>query len=453
MTPTLASAKRTEGDHYQVSENVFANLPAWEQKLWSEVREDFLGDYSKYPDLLAPTNSHEVCACVDPDYKDFVYIDGVFSQVALEAGEWRMAPLVRYCGTGGGDHILSREPFQKVMGHYLERIVQSLRGNDHVAAAKYAGVVSHLMCDRHPGDHIDPAVWNGLLFPPPNSEGNTIWGLTTQEVDIARVHHEPKLLGLSVREAMHGFYQGYLRVMKLGIPYVSRMLVAAYEGNPAKAQALLSDVRLLGIALTSDFLHTAFCLAYERFPPSEVSALEECDLSSVFPIQNEMDYLYFGGPYPDGVIDFFPAGSEGFKPRKIPARLLVPDASNKTKIETFPFCLGVLPDSGCQLTERWAKLVFDLSGSDFRRFTCTAGLSADLGVKNRVRGNVSFQVLGDESVLFERKEMRGGEAAVSLDLDLRVRKKLTLLVRGEHRIQEEFWLGHFIWGNPRISKK
>ncbi|MBL8994080.1 MAG: NPCBM/NEW2 domain-containing protein [Spirochaetia bacterium] len=181
--------------------------------------------------------------------------------------------------------------------------------------------------------------------------------------------------------------------------------------------------------------------------------MEECDLSQEFPIQNEMDYLYFGGPYPDGVIEFFPAGSEGFKPRKIPARLLVADAFGKTKIETFPRCLSVLPDSGCQLTERWAKLVFDLSGSDFRRFTCTAGLSADLGFKNEVRGNVNFQVLGDESVLFERKEMRGGETAVSLDLDLRGRKKLTLLVRGEHRIQEEFWLGHFIWGNPRLSKK
>ncbi|MBL8993640.1 MAG: hypothetical protein JNM63_09885, partial [Spirochaetia bacterium] len=176
MTAAIARAKRTEGDHYQVSENVFANLPAWEQELWSEVREDFLGDYSKYPDLLAPTNSREVCISVDPDYKDFVYIDGVFSQVALEAGEWRMAPLVRYCGTGGGDHILSREPFQKVMGHYFERIVGSLRANDHASAAKYAGVVSHLMCDRHPGDHIDPAVWNGLLFPPPGaSPGNTIW--------------------------------------------------------------------------------------------------------------------------------------------------------------------------------------------------------------------------------------------------------------------------------------
>lgn len=453
MPAPLVSSKRTQGDHHQVSENVFENLPAWERTLWSAVREDFLGDYSKYPDLLAPTHDHNTCASIDPNYRDFVYIAGIFSQVLLEAGEWRMEPLVRYCGTGGGDHVISRKAFQNVMGHYLERIVESLAANDHVAAAKYAGVVSHLMCDRHPGDHIDPAVWSGLLFPPPSSEGRTFWGLTTQEVDIARVRYRPKLLGLSVSEAVRGFYQGYLRMMKLGIPYVSRMLAAAYEGNPAKAQALLSEARLLGIEIVSDFLHTAFSLAYEKFEPSEVSVLDTLDLSREFPIQNEMDYLYFGGPYPDGVIEFFPEGSEGFNPRKIHARLNLPEAPGKTRVEIYPRCLGVLPDSGCQLTERWARLAYDLSGSDFRRFTCAAGLSADLGVKNRIRGNVSVQILGDETVLFEKKEMRGGDDAFLLNLDLRGKKKLTLIVRGEHKNQDEFWLGHFIWGNPVLSKK
>ena len=52
---------RTEQDHYQVSENVFNNLPSWERELWGEVREPFIKPYSQYPDSLAPVMDLDAC--------------------------------------------------------------------------------------------------------------------------------------------------------------------------------------------------------------------------------------------------------------------------------------------------------------------------------------------------------------------------------------------------------
>ena len=273
---------RKEGDHYQVSESAWRNLPAWQQAEWREVREAFLTTYSAYPDTLAPLHDAEHCRRLEPRYRELLYVDGEFCQVALTSGHRHYAPLVRYSAEGSGDYLIAPGPFFKVYGYYLELLVGALTRRDHDTAAKVAGIVSHLLCDRNPGDHIDPAVWLGLLFPPPPEVAARVsdcWGVTTQEVDIPDVRYQPRLLGVCVGEALHGFYQRYLAMMKRGIPYVSRMLRAAYEGRPAEAQRLLSEARLLGIEILSDYLYTAFCIAYERFEPREVAALEAVDLT------------------------------------------------------------------------------------------------------------------------------------------------------------------------------
>ncbi len=447
---------RTEGDHHQVSENVYHNLPEWQQAEWREVLEPFLKVYSFYPDLLAPVNGEERCEATEPRHREFMYVDGVFCQAAFDHGTWRYAPLVRHSNEGGGDCILAWEPFRKVFAHYLERTASALAARDHTSAAKYAGIVSHILCDRTPGDHIDPAIWIGLLFPPPEDCDSPLdpnWGFATKEVDIPRLRYRPRLLGSDVPEAVHGFYQRYLHMMKEGIPYVSRMLSAAYAGRFDDSKRLLSEVRLLGIEIISDFLHTAFCLGYGRFDPDELQQLGTADLTRWFASVNEMDWLYFRGPYTDGFPRFFSEGRSPIPPRKAPAELLVPRAGGDPELRTVTPCLAVLPDSGCQIPERWAKLVYDLPESArYRRFACLAGMPPHGSVRGETRGRVRAQVLGDDTVLWEQAQVVGGEPATALDLDITGCRRLTLLVTGLHRMSDEFWLGHFIWGQPRLIK-
>ena len=305
---------RTEGDHIQVSENVFDNLPAWQQAEWRDVRKAFTTTYSYYVDNLAPVSAPEKCLAIEPRYREMMYVDGVYCHGALGSGSHRMAPLMRYSGDFGGDYIITRAPFERVFGQYLTRLTEAMGRRDHDTAAKYAGIVSHLFCDRHPGDHIDPGMWSGLLCPPPPEIAPRVidayWGVTTQEVDIPRVRYTPRLLGTGHTEAINRFFHRYLMMMKRAIPFVSRMLREAYAGRQAEAQRLLSESRLMGIEIISDFLYTAFCLAYERCDPAEVKALDNADITEWFADENEMDYLYFYGPYTENVIDLFPTFRE-----------------------------------------------------------------------------------------------------------------------------------------------
>ena len=449
--------QRKEGDHYQVSENAFNNLAAWQQAEWAAVRDDFLGAYSKYVDTLSPAFG-EQRAVVEPRYMELMYVGGAYCQVALARGARDRHPFIRYSGHFSGDHVLSRQGFHKVYGQYLRRMVKALQRRDHETAAKYGGIVSHLLCDHNPGDHIDVGTWLGGPYPPPPDVAPRLsdcWMVTMQDVQIPRTRYSPRLLGRTSKEAIYALYQRYLAMMKRGIPYVSRMLGAVYQDQPAEAQRLLSEVRLLGIEVLSDFLYTAFCIAYKRFEPSEDAALQSVELGEWFPSVNEMDFTYFYGPYENCVIDFFHQQAGGrTEPRRADTQLLVGEGNGRPVPRRIDRCLTVLPDSGNQLEARWAKLVYELPRGCYQRFTCLAGLPPDLSVNTKTghKGRVDVKVFGDDEILYACPLLCGGEPAVSLDLNIGRYRRLTLQVTGLHRSFEEFWLGHFIWGYPTLHK-
>ena len=456
---------RNEGDHYQVSENVFNNLPSWQREMWKGVRDAFVGPYSGYVDYLSPHADPEKCRKIEPRYKELMYIDGVYCEVALrpppepgrKSASW---PFVRDVGGRPLDYVFETEPFAKVFGHYFDLAVRSLQSGDHATAAKAAGIVSHIFCDNQPGDHIEPALWVGLILPPPDdirprlSDCN---GLTSQNVQIPRVPYKPQLLGVNAAEAMFRFYHRHLDMMKRSVPQIAKMLQAVYRGEPEEVQRILSCNRLQGIEVISDFIHTAFCVAYTRFEGDESAATQSLDLTRIYPAVNQMDFLYYYGPYTDGVIDFFWAG--GGKYTKLPPELLVAQ-DGKTELKVLRPVLGVLPDSGAQWPEKIARLVYELpvdgSGrSVYQRFTSLAGLSPKLSVNaaNGLKGKVGVKVLGDGRTLFEKVPVNGGEPAFEIDLTIAGVRRLELLVTGLHRTTDDFWLGHFIWGCPVAHKK
>jgi hypothetical protein len=453
---------RNEGDHYQVSENVFNNLPPWQREMWMDVRDAFVGPYSGYVDYLAPHADPERCRKIEPRYKELMYIDGQYCEVALatpvrpgrRAASW---PFVRDVGGRPLDYVFEPEPFAKVFSHYFDLAVRSLQTGDYATAAKAAGIVSHIFCDRQPGDHIEPALWVGLILPPPDDirpKLSDCDSLTTQHVQIPRVPYKPQLLGATAPEAMFRFYHRHLDMMKRSIPQITKMLQAVYRGEPEEAQRILSHNRLQGIEVISDFIYTAFCVAFDRFDGDELAAAATLDLTRIYPMVNQMDYLYLYGPYTDGVIDFF----AGNKYTKLPPELLVvSDGQTKTKV-VRPV-LAVLPDSGAQWPEKIARLVYELpvdsSGrSVYKRFTCLAGLSPKLSVHatSGLKGKVAAKVLGDGRTLFEKSPVNGGEAAFEIDAPVEGVRQLELLVTGLHRNTDDFWLGHFIWGCPTVCK-
>jgi hypothetical protein len=453
---------RKEGDHFQVSENVFNNLPSWQRELWKDVRDAFIGPYSGYVDYLAPHADPEKCLKIEPRYKELMYIDGQYCEVALrsaarpgqKAASW---PFVRDVGGRPLDYVFEPEPFAKVFGHYFDLAVRSLQAGDHATAAKAAGIVSHIFCDNQPGDHIEPALWVGLILPPPDELRTKLSdcnGLTTQDVQIPRVLYKPQLLGTTAAEAMFRFYHRHLDMMKRSIPQITKMLQAVYRGEPEEAQRILSHNRLQGIEVISDFIYTAFCIAFNRFDGAELAAAAALDLTRIYPMVNQMDYLYLYGPYTDAVIDNLTSG----KYTKIPPELLVIQ-NGKTELKVPRPVLGVLPDSGAQWPEKIARLVYELpvdgSGrSVYNKFTSLAGLSPKLSVNasNGLKGKVAVKVLGDGKTLFEKTPVNGGEPAFEIDVPLEGVRQLELLVTGLHRTTDDFWLGHFIWGCPTVRK-
>jgi hypothetical protein len=446
---------RTEGDHNQVSENVFDNLPQWQRELWKGVRGPFIETYSWYPDTLAPINSPEAMSKAEPRYKDIMYIDGRFAQEALACESSPFSPFGRSYGERPADRIIEPPQFKKVFGFYLDMMVRSLRTGDYHTAAKAAGIVSHILCDHHPGDHIDVPIWQGVLVPPP-PDAKVVpdcWAITGQTVDIPRVLYTPQLLGQTPPEAMFRFYQRYLSVVKRAVGYIHRMLLAAYAANQDEVVRLLSESRLMGIEIISDFIYTAFCIAFVRFEPDQVASIQTLDLTGVFPTVNEMDFCYCYGPYTDAVIGFFEDGK--LRPHKLPPKLLVQRPGQPhPAVEDVRPVLSVLADSGCQFPDRRARLAYELPEGVYRRFRCLAGMAPAASFKpdKALRGNVSAKVLGDGKVLFARPSVFGDEAAVEVDLPISGVKMLELLVTNLYTKPDQFWLGQFVWAQPTLTK-
>ncbi len=446
---------RTEGDHNQVSENVFDNLPQWQRDLWKDVRGPFIETYSWYPDSLAPINNPEDMARTEPRYREIMYIDGRFAQEMLACENRPFSPFGRSYGERPADRVIEPPQFKKVFGFYFDMMVRSLRAGDHHTAAKAAGIVSHVLCDHHPGDHVDVPIWQGLLFPPP-PDAKVVpdcWAITGQTVDIPRVLYKPQLLGEAPAEAMFRFYQRYLSVVKRAVGYIHLMLAEAYAGRQDRVVKLLSESRLLGIEIISDFIHTAFCIANDRFEPAQREAIRSLDLTRVFPTVNEMDFCYSYGPYTDAVIEFFGEGK--MRPHKLPPKLLVqaPGHAQPALTDVRPV-LSVLADSGCQFPDRRARLAYELPEGVYRRFRCLAGMAPGASFKpdKNLRGNVSARVLGDGKVLFERPSVFGDEVAVEVDLPISGVKMLELLVTNLYTKPDLFWLGQFVWAQPTLTK-
>jgi hypothetical protein len=446
---------RTQGDHYQVSENVFDNLPAWQRVLWRDVRGPFLETYSGYPDTLAPINDPQTMNKVEPRCKEIMYIDGRFAQEMLACESTPFSPFGRSYGERPADRIIEPPQFQKVFGFYLDMMVRSLRTGDHHTAAKAAGIVSHLLCDHHPGDHVDVPIWQGLFFPPP-PDAKVVpdcWAITGQTVDIPRVLYQPQLLGQAPAEAMFRFYQRYLSVVKRAVGIIHLMLAEAYAGRQDQVVKLLSQSRLMGIEIISDFIHTAFCLAYGRYEPGQIESIQTLDLTTVFPTVNEMDFCYCYGPYTDAVIEFFEDGK--LRPHKLPPELLVRrPGQSQPAIEDVRPVLSVLADSGCQFPDRRARLAYELPEGIYRRFHCLAGMAPAASFKpdRGLRGNVAAKVLADGKVIFERPSVFGDEPAVEVDLPISGVKRLELLVTNLYTKPDQFWLGQFVWARPMLTK-
>lgn len=446
---------RTQQDHYQVSENVFNNLPAWQREQWASVREQFIGEYSLYPDTLAPVNQLEKIVQAEPRYREFIYIEGRFAGEMLTCEGRPFWPFARWYNQRSIDRVIEWPQFNKVFGFYLDMMVRSLTASDHHTAAKAGGIVSHLLCDYHPGDHVDAAIWQGLLVPPPpDAEGvSDCWPIITQKVDIPRVLYKPQLLGKTPVEAMFVFYQRYLAVVKAAVGQIHRMLLEAYAGRRDQAQQILSQSRLTGIEIISDFIHTAFCIANSRFEPVELAPLDTLDLTRVFPSVNEMDYTCFFGPYNDAVIEFFNDGR--LDPQKLPPVLLVKKPGQlQGMMEDVRPVLSVLADSGIQYPDRRARLAYELPESTYRRFRCLAGMApaASFKPERGLNGNVAVKVLGDGKVLFQKDSVFGDEAAFELDLDITGVKTLELWVTNLYTKTDQFWLGQFVWGRPTLTK-
>jgi hypothetical protein len=382
-----------------------------------------------------------------------MYIDGAWCEVALNGEIPSSWPFVRDVGDRPLDRVYEPRPFRRVFGFYFDLMVRSLRAGDHRTAAKAAGIVSHIFCDRQPGDHIDVGTWLGLILPPPEdvrphiSDCNAITG---QQVDIPRVLYRPQLLGTDMEQAMFRFYHRHLEVFKRAVPQITKMIQAVYAGKPQEAQAILSRNRLLGIELISDFVYTAFCVACDRYEPAQKASLAELDLTRVYPMVNQMDFLYFYGPYTDCVIDFFTGGRFS----KAPPELLVARKGAAPATEIVQPVLGVLPDSGAQWPQRFARLIYELPVGVYKTFVCLAGMPPRLSVnaQSGLKGKVSVKVLGDGKVLFERIPVLGGEQAFEINVPLAGVRQLELLVTGLHKTTDDFWLGHFIWGRPRLVR-
>jgi len=397
--------------HAAITQAALSTLPEWQREALGEEYTKLGSEYCYIPDWIFSHPEYQPYArsLAKPDV---VYL------LSLHLPE---------------DQAQNYETIRDFFG----RAVEQLRAGNRADAAKFAGTVAHLLedwgCPAHsvPGDNMFTLFKQFL--PPPESFEQTLLHSPIEQamlgVDLG--DRQPRSLGESVDEAafrlLHEANLAIINARSTVVPIINGL----YAGDPEAVTAAQVKAATRDGQVVADALYSMLCLGLNRPDATAAERLATVDLSERLPLEAPQLFMpqstFFSKPYWG-----FPQRALILEEGKT-ARPLVLKVDGEAR--TF--------EQGIGMGTRSVSTYLVPPGV-FGRFTCWAGLHAELGGA----GHVTLQVVGDGKAL-DTVELTGDQPAHRFECELGEVSRLQLVAQGAGGDG----LGNYVvWGEPRLMK-
>lgn len=421
--------------HAVITRAALEALPGWEKEIWAEVIPKIIEEYCRIPDFYLSR----------PDLAGYMILDDY--QVKFTEYDYRIQQ--EFYIRNGHYHLPCDQKMNfRIYEFFLDRIVASLRAKKIEDAAKFAGVLLHVIEDFSAPSHVVTGDNQFYLFmqflPPPEKFKYARLHSPIESGNVsARIpDYRPKLLGTSPSEAAFHLHrlmnQNIIQARGKVIPIIQ----AIYREDAAAADAENSVMAARAAQVAADMLDTAFQIAYGRSDAAELAALREFDISEL--IAMEATDLAWRQPQscrPTG----YPTSNMILSKDRQPLPLkLWTERSGKRAEKTFP--TGIAAGTRISLTGEPCVLSYLVPENVYERFEVTAGLHSTMAVD----GAAVFQVRGNGKVLFESVPRTKNDPAVDIRVPLKGIKEIQIVAFPDTKDTAD---NYVVWGEPKLVKK
>lgn len=270
--------------HASFGVHAFASLHPWQQRLVApDMSDAALAEPFVAPGIETPGEKMGwMCTIMD-----MVYYKGCESYATLPDGRWipHGPPDANWQSVTGTGAQPCPDAAVAITEMLLERTIEAMRAEQWEEAIRHAGALGHYLQEPFtPGHAMDNSLFQDL-FPDPDPGRHQrlhfAFDNGTGRIDDLL---PPRLMGASIAEAAFGLQMLVWRGIREAKKLVPTIIASVYEGQPDRVrEALLYEQARSAVFTTASAWHTAFCIAFDRFEPDEVSALRELKLTELPP--------------------------------------------------------------------------------------------------------------------------------------------------------------------------
>ena len=422
-------------------------LPAKEQAFWQDGRNCFFlghdADGGTIGENLGDPDGYAAHAPVDSQAKaapyaleimgvpfHYFWVEAIGSETTESGGTWQT------------DTEQNWRFIMDGFDYYLAAVVRCAKAGNMRDAAGFMNWLCHVFQDNagfmhalHGPAGVHPFMFNEFFPPPPDlphGSASAFLGERVPDVDLAG--YRPQLLGSSVAEAAFHLYHRYREVNRHSRHNLIPLIQSSYARDQAGETAIRAAIATKLAELLMDIFHTVYCLATDSFADAAATALDNVDMTDLFPVEYPN---HLGGCYgvASPIVKRF---SLSDRTTTVPLRLLLEDNGERRPV-TFDTGLG----TGAHYEY---VLSYGIPRGVYQRCELAVGLHAELGEKGCV--DVTIQL--DENILFHDK-FAGASAAQRVAVDVArggiLRWRVRALTRDWHDSNN-----HVVWGAPTLIK-
>jgi hypothetical protein len=420
--------------HSVITRAALEALPSWEREIWKDLLPKIIEEYCLIPDFYLSR----------PDLAGYAILDDY--QVKFTEYDYRIQQ--EFFIRNGHYHLPCDQKMNfRIYEFFLERIVSSLKAKKIEDAAKFAGVLLHVIEDFSAPSHSVTGDNQFYLFmqflpPPEKFKYARLHGpIESGNISAKIPDYRPKLLGASPSEAAFHLHrlmnQNIIQARGKVIPIIQ----AIYREDAPAADAENSVMAARAAQVAADVLDSAFQIAYGRSDASELAALREFDISGLIPMEaTDLAWRQPQSCRPVG----YPTSNIILNRERQPLPLKLFTDRSGQRIETT-FATGIAAGTRQSLTGEPCILSYIVPENVYDRFEAVAGLQSGMAVD----GAVVFQVKGNDKVLFESAPFRRADPAVTIRVPLKGVKEIKLIAFPDTKDSAD---NYVVWGEPRFVK-
>jgi len=341
---------------------------------------------------------------------------------------------------------------------FMEKTARVVMANKPDEAAKYAGVLAHVLEDAGYGQHglEGPMGFNRpfgtpypmllQLFPAPENEKfrpvQQMVLSRPDEPEISLKDYKPRLLGLSPVEAAFHLYERYWDVLRTTRGNIAKVIEAFYADDIRKMNGIIRVMLAESTRAVADMFYTALSIEKKRFKSSELEKSREVHLEKLTPLYRPWYTTTSRGYTHNCLIENFNL-DENFRPVRLSVLMKV-----NGKIKPVAFQHGIGTGGGWDFKKDKGvdyKIGYAIPAGVYDEFKVVAGLNCRLANK----GNVRLQICWNGRKVWDSGLISGKEPMGELTVNVVRGGILDLVFKASGALKEEV---HVVWGNPILSK-